>query len=90
MTRHENDLHLVDAHAAADSEYLGDYPSLEAFVRAALAPLLPADLRWLLECLDLDRVLHAMTAGGRDRLRLDDGRVYLDRLDHSPADKHRP
>ncbi|HEY0136656.1 MAG TPA: hypothetical protein VGB85_21380 [Nannocystis sp.] len=64
-----------------DSECLGPYPSLEAFVRATLAPLLPAELRWLLDCLDLERVLHAMTAGGRDHLRLEGGRVYLDRLD---------
>jgi hypothetical protein len=63
-----------------DSECLGDYPSLEAFVRATLAPLLPGELRWLLDCLDLDRVLRAMTAGGRDRLRLEHGRVWLDRL----------
>ena len=67
-----------------DSECLGDYPSLEAFVRATLEPLLPGDLRWLLDCLDPERVLHAMTAGGRDRLRLVDGRVYLDRLDRDP------
>ena len=63
-----------------DSECLGEYPSLDAFVRATLGPLLPAELRWLLACLDRERVLHAMTAGGRDRLRLERGRVWLDRL----------
>ena len=68
----------------ADSECLGDYPTLEAFVRATLWPLLPAELRWLLDCLDLELVLRAMTAGGRDRLRLEHGRVWLDRLDRSP------
>ena len=68
----------------ADSECLGDYPSLDAYVRATLGPLLPAELRWLLDCLDLERVLHALTAGGRDRLSLVDGRVYLDRLDRDP------
>lgn len=62
-----------------DTECLGEYPSLEAFVRATLEPLLPAGLRWLLDCLDHDRVLLVMTAGGRDRLRIVDGRVYLDR-----------
>ncbi len=71
-----------------DSECLGDYPSLEAFVRATLGPLLPTDLRWLLDCLDLDRVLHVLTAGGRDCLRLEHGRVYLDRLDR-PGDGER-
>ena len=69
----------------SDSECLSHYPSLEAFVRATLGPVLPAELRWLLDCLDLERVLHAMTAGGRDRIRLEHGRVYLDRLGH-PGD----
>ncbi|HEY0135054.1 MAG TPA: hypothetical protein VGB85_13260 [Nannocystis sp.] len=63
-----------------DSECLGDYPSLEVFVRATLEPLLPAELRWLLDCLDLERVLRAMAADGRDRLRLERGRVWLDHL----------
>lgn len=64
---------------AHDSECLGEFPSLEAFVRGTLEPLLPAHLRWLLDCLDLDRVLRAMTADGRDRLHLKDGRVWLER-----------
>ena len=65
-----------------DSECLGSFPDLGAFVRATLEPLLPRDLHWLLDCLDLERVLQAMTADGRDRLRLENGRVWLDRLDH--------
>jgi hypothetical protein len=71
----------ADADETIDSECLGEFPSLEAFVRGTLAPLLPDGLHWLLDCLDLDRVLWAMTADGRDRLRLEGGRVYLDRLD---------
>lgn len=62
-----------------DSECLGDYSSLEAFVRSTLEPLLPTGLRWLLDCLDLPAVLRAMTADGRDRFRCEGGRVYLDR-----------
>lgn len=77
-----------DADTATDSECLGEFPSLDAFVRDTLEPLLPAELRWLLDCLDLDRVLHAMTANGRDRLRLEGGRVYLDRLDRRPPHEH--
>lgn len=64
---------------SSDSEYLGDYPSLEAFVHATLEPLLPIGLRWLLGCLDLPAVLRVMTADGRDRLHLVNGRVYLER-----------
>lgn len=80
MKKQSQDQPLSEEPAVSpDSEYLGDYPSLEAFVRAALGPLLPAELRWLLDCLELERVLLAMTAGGRDRLRLEDGRMYLDR-----------
>ena len=74
----DDDLDLTNA---TDSECLGSFPSLEAFVRATLEPLLPTDLRWLLDCLDHERVLHTLTAGGRDRLRITHGRVYLDRLE---------
>lgn len=61
-----------------DREYLGRYPSLEAFARDAVASLLRAEGRWLLDCLDLARVLRVLE--GDDRLRLHHGRVYLDRL----------
>lgn len=67
-----------------DSECLGSFPGLAAFVRATLEPLLPRELQWLLDCPDLERVLRVMTADGRDRLRVTDGRVWLDRHDGAP------
>lgn len=62
-----------------DGEYLGDHASLDAFVYATLEPLLPVGLHWLLGCLDLPAVLRVMSADGRDRLHLVNGRVYLER-----------
>ena len=60
-----------------DRECLGAYPSLEAFARDAVTALLRPEGRWLLDCLDLPRVLQVLA--GDDRLLLHDGRVYLDR-----------
>jgi len=80
MTRRKDDdaaLPPGDPPAAPDSECLGSYPSLAAFARDVLTPLLRPEGRWLLECLDLPRVLRHLAGG--DRLRLHDGRVYLDR-----------
>ncbi len=68
-----------DAHGcrAADRECLGPSSSLAAFARDAVAPLLRPEGRWLLDCLDLDRVLRALA--GDDRLYLTDGHVWLER-----------
>jgi len=76
-----------------DSECLGEYPSLAAFAREAVAPLLRAEGLSLLDCLDLGRVLRVLR--GDDRLRLDRGRVYLDRQrrgrpTHEPDPSRRP
>jgi len=65
-----------------DRECLGAYPSLEAFARDAVAPLLRPEGRWLLDCLDLARVLRVLA--GDDRLHLHDGHVYLDRRPRPP------
>ena len=69
-------------HAPPDSECLGAYPSLAAFAREAVAPLLRPDGQWLLDCLDLPRVLRVLR--GADRLRLSRGFVYLDRRPAPP------
>lgn len=76
---HDESRTVSERPVPTDRECLGAYPSLETFVRATLEPLLPVGLRWLLDCLDLDRVLRAMTAGGRDHLWLEEGRIYLGR-----------
>lgn len=68
-----------DAHRPRDRECLGSFASLDAFVRETIGPLLPVGLRWLLDCLDHERVVQALTAGGSDRLRVEGGRVYLER-----------
>lgn len=40
--------------------------------------------QWLLDCLDLDRVRACFESGGRYRLRVDAGRVFLDTLRPAP------
>lgn len=79
------DIHDEDRPAdAIDTECLGTYPTLAAFVRTVLEPLVRDEGLWLLDCLDLDRVLHAMTGEGRYRLRLHRGRVVRDTLTPAP------
>ena len=66
-----------DPHKPPDRDDLGPYPSLAAFARDVVAPLLRPEGQWLLDCLDVERVLRALA--GDDLLRLEDGRVYLER-----------
>ena len=60
-----------------DREWLGEYASLEAFALEVVAPLVRSEGRWLLECLDLARVLRVLA--GDDRLTLERGWVVLER-----------
>jgi hypothetical protein len=60
-----------------DREDLGAYPSLEAFARDVVTPLLRPEGLWLRDCLDLARVLAALA--GDDHLQLERGHVWLDR-----------
>lgn len=71
-----------------DRECLGSFPSLAAFARDAVAPLLRPGGEWLLDCLDLDHVLRVLA--GPDRLHLGDGRVYLERRPAPPPGTSRP
>lgn len=71
----------------SDRECLGRYPSLEAFARDAVGPLLRPGGEWLLGCLNLPWVLHVLA--GADRLYFRDGRVYLHRRP-PPASRPRP
>jgi hypothetical protein len=60
-----------------DREWLGRYASLQAFALEVVAPLVRSEGRWLLECLDLARVLQVLE--GDDRLTLERGWVVLER-----------
>lgn len=65
---------------ALDTECLGVYPSLAAFLRVAVDTLVLPEGAWLLDCLDLDRVQAVFEAGGIYRLRVAAGRVFRDTL----------
>jgi len=83
MARMDDDAGAAcDPTNATDSEDLGRHASLEDFARDAVTPLLRPEGRWLLDCLDLARVLRVLA--GDDRLHLHDGHVYLDRLPGPP------
>jgi hypothetical protein len=90
MTSHDDDdfdltIHDDDRPAdALDTEFLGRYATLDAYLRAAVDTLLLPEGQWLLDCLDLLRVRECLESGGRYRLRLADGRVFRDRL-HLPG-----
>lgn len=65
---------------AFDTECLGRYPTLDAYLRAAVDTLVLPEGQWLLGCLDLGRVRRCLESGGVYRLRLAGGRVLRDRL----------
>jgi hypothetical protein len=65
---------------AVETEFMGRYPSLAAFVREALEVLVLPDGWWILDCLDLPAVIREMEGEGRFRLRVADGRVFRDRM----------
>lgn len=65
---------------ALDTECLGHYDDLNEYVRTAVDPLVLPEGRWLLDCLDLDRVRDVLESGGLYRLRVAGGRVLRDHL----------
>lgn len=60
-----------------DRECLGRHASLAAFACEVVTPLVRPEGRWLLDCLDLVKVLELLA--GEDRLWWAQGRVYLER-----------
>ena len=65
---------------ALDTECLGHYSGLHEYLRTAVDALFLPEGRWLLDCLDLDRVRDVLEHGGLYRLRVAGGRVFRDHL----------
>lgn len=74
----EDDVSLL---SDRDADYLGDYPSVEAYFRRALEDLLVPDGLWLLDCLDMTAVRRRFEADGRFRYILHAGRVHRVQLE---------
>ena len=78
---HDDDdppLLIVDSEA----EYLGDYPTVEAYFQRALEDLLHPGGLWLLDCLDMAAVGLRFEASGRFRYLIHGRKVYRER--HEP------
>ena len=60
------------------SEYLGDFASIEAYLRAMLDPEIAPGVAWLLDCLDMGRVLARFESDG-SRLHIEQGQVFRTR-----------
>ena len=58
------------------AEFVGEYPSVEAYFRAQLEPEVSVACLWLLDCLDMKAVLDRFSDGGRYRYAIEGGRVY--------------
>lgn len=58
-----------------DAEYLGEYESIDSYLRATLEPEISASVRWLLDCLDMPRVLARFESDG-SRLHVKQGKVF--------------
>ena len=56
-------------------EELGTYPTVEAYLQAQLEVHLHSDGLWLLDCLDMAKVLARFECGGRFRYYAENGRV---------------
>lgn len=73
---------------ALDTECIGHYPDLDAYLRTAVETLVLPEGQWLLNCLDLNRVRSNLESWGRYRLRVAGGRVLRDLLRSSPPTCH--
>jgi len=70
---------------ALDTECLGHYATLDAYLRAAVDTLVLPEGQWLLDCLDLQRVRDCLESCGRYRLRVHGGRVFRDHMLDEPG-----
>ncbi len=90
MTSNDDDFDLTihDDDRPADTletECLGHYATLDAYLRATVDTLVLPEGEWLLDCLDLVQVRDCLESGGLYRLRLHSGRVFRDRLQCGPG-----
>jgi hypothetical protein len=72
-------------------EFVGEYPSVEAYFKAQLEPEVSVACLWLLDCLDMTAVLERFSDGGRFRYVIEGGEVYRVGLDsRDPPDPAGP
>lgn len=66
----------IDIEDPADSEPLGEYPTIEDYFRGLLEEFVHEDARWLLGCLDMQQVRAKFESGGRFSYRCEEGLIY--------------
>lgn len=69
------DIDLDPDETAGGATYLGDYESIDAYLRAMLEPEIHPGIAWILDCLDMPRVRARFESDG-SRLKLADGKVF--------------
>jgi hypothetical protein len=67
---------IDDDCSSEEVELLGEYRSVEDYCRAQLEELLVPGAHWLLDCLDMDRVVRRFEGDGRYRYFVRRGRVF--------------
>jgi len=73
----EADIDLdVDDTTAETREELGTYPTVEAYLQAQLEVYLHSDGLWILDYLDMPKVLARFECGGRFRYYATNGSVF--------------
>ncbi len=66
---------LLDRHTVPEGvEYLGDFPTVEAYCRAMLEPEIAKGCAWILDHLDMKAVIKRFE--GNDRLVAESGCIY--------------
>lgn len=67
---------VIDIEDPADSEPLGEYPTIEDYFRSLLEEFVHEDAQWLLGCLDMQQVRARFESSGRYAYRCEGGKIY--------------
>ena len=70
------DLDADDNTIAETLEELGTYPTVDAYLQDQLEVYIHSDGLWILDCLDMAKVLARFECGGRFRYYAENGRIF--------------
>ena len=66
----------IDVDDSPADECLGEYPTVDDYLRSVLEEFIAAEARWILDCLDMTKVLRRFENNGRHAYRCIHGRIY--------------
>lgn len=66
----------IDLDNTESIEELGTYPTVDAYLQDQLEVYIHSDGLWILDCLDMAKVLARFECGGRFRYYAENGRIF--------------